>query len=745
MLGGVGSDGIITLASSVKEVPGVGPRRAAALLELGIKTVGQLVQHLPMRHERLEAESRIEDVVAGANSSARGTVTATRVVRKGKQGRFEAVLVDDTGRLDLVWFNGTYLHDKIKPGMRLLVQGKPTQFGPLLRMTNPSHEVLPELGDEPAARQERLRPVYPASAAINSRQIEEAIAGALPRVMPLLHDHLPEGFRKERVLPSLADAYRCVHLPRSEAEIAAGFRRLAYDELLILQLALALKRSWTRRMSKSPVLRWSKAVDAHIRERFPFDLTEAQDGVIKQIVADLQRDEPMNRLVQGDVGSGKTVVALYAMLMAAACGQQAAIMAPTETLAEQHLRTIGAMMKGSGVRLELLTGSLTAAERNAIKKGLADGSVHLVVGTHALLSEGVAFKDLAVVVIDEQHKFGVHQRMALREKGPGGTTPHVLVMTATPIPRTVAMTVFGDLDVSVIDKLPPGRKKMITRVVGYEKSADVYGYVRQRVEGGEQAYVVAPAIDAKVVEELWEDAGVVAEDAAGEPPLSLAKPRDIPPAGSGEEKGKAAALPRPVNVAEVVARLEEGELKGKRLGVVHGRMNAAARDAVMSAFRAGKIDVLVATTVIEVGVDVPNATVMVVEDSDRFGLATLHQLRGRVGRGGKGGLCVLLARDTTMRSSARLAVMTETSDGFKVAQRDVEVRGFGDVIGVRQSGMPPFKVVDLSRDMDLLSQARRDAQKWVEQSPMLEKPEEKLLRQRMMKQHGKWLGLADVG
>ena len=736
-------DGPLTLASSVKEVSGIGARRAAALLELGIKTVGQLIQHLPMRHERLEAESRIEDVVPGANSSARGTVTATRVVRKGKQGRFEAVLVDDTGRLDLVWFNGTYLHDKIKPGMRLLVQGKPAQFGPLLRMTNPSHEVLPELGDEPAARQERLRPVYPASAAISSKQIEEAVAAALPQVMGLLHDHLPEGYRKQRELPTLAEAYRSVHAPKSEAEITAGFRRLAYDELLMLQLALAMKRSWTRRVSKAPVLRWSKAVDAHIRERFPFDLTEAQDGVIKEIVADLQRDEPMNRLVQGDVGSGKTVVALYAMLMAAADGKQGALMAPTETLAEQHLRTIGAMMKGSGVRLELLTGSLTAAERAGIKKGLADGSVHLVVGTHALLSEGVAFKDLAVVVIDEQHKFGVHQRMALREKGPGGTTPHVLVMTATPIPRTVAMTVFGDLDVSVIDKLPPGRKKMITRVVGYEKTADVYGYVRQRVEGGEQAYVVAPAIDAKVDEELWEDAGVVAEDAAEEPPLSLAEPRDVPPAppGSGGEK----KLPRPVNVAEVVARLEEGELKGKRLGVVHGRMKSAARDEVMSAFRAGRIDVLVATTVIEVGVDVPNATVMVVEDSDRFGLATLHQLRGRVGRGGKGGLCVLLARDTTMRSSARLAVMAETSDGFKVAQRDVEVRGFGDVIGVRQSGMPPFKVVDLSRDMDLLSQARRDAHKWIEGSPMLEKPEEKLLRQRMLKQHGKWLGLADVG
>ncbi|MDP1661068.1 MAG: ATP-dependent DNA helicase RecG [Phycisphaerales bacterium] len=740
----MGSDGIITLASSVKEVPGVGPRRAAALLELGIKTIGQLIQHLPMRHERLEAESRIEDVVAGANSSARGTVTATRVVRKGKQGRFEAVLVDDTGRLDLVWFNATYLHDKIKPGMRLLVQGKPTQFGPLLRMTNPSHEVLPELGDEPAARQERLRPVYPASAAINSRQIEEAVAAALPRVMPLLHDHLPEGFRKQRELPALADAYRSVHLPGSEAEITAGFRRLAYDELLMLQLALALKRSWTRRTSKAPMLRWTKAVDTHIRERFPFELTEAQDGVIKEIVADLQRDEPMNRLMQGDVGSGKTVVALYAMLMAAAGGQQAAIMAPTETLAEQHLRTIGAMMKGSGVRLELLTGSLTAAERAGIKKGLADGSAHLVVGTHALLSEGVQFKDLAVVVIDEQHKFGVHQRMALREKGAGGTTPHVLVMTATPIPRTVAMTVFGDLDVSVIDKLPPGRKKMITRVVGYEKTADVYGYVRQRIDGGEQAYVVAPAIDAKVDEELWEDAGELPDtEATKAPPLSLAETRDIPPAppGSGGEK----KLPRPVNVAEVLARLEAGELKGKRLGVVHGRMNAAARDAVMSAFRAGKIDVLVATTVIEVGVDVPNATVMVVEDSDRFGLATLHQLRGRVGRGGKGGLCVLLARDTTMRSSARLAVMAETSDGFKVAQRDVEVRGFGDVIGVRQSGMPQFKVVDLSRDMDLLGQARRDAHKWIEGSPMLEKPEEKLLRQRMLKQHGKWLGLADVG
>jgi len=377
------------------------------------------------------------------------------------------------------------------------------------------------------------------------------------------------------------------------------------------------------------------------------------------------------------------------------------------------------------VRLELLTGSVAGPARASIVKGLADGSIDLVVGTHALITEGLRFKDLAVVVIDEQHKFGVHQRLALRDKGAEGKTPHVLVMTATPIPRTVAMTVFGDLDVSVIDRLPPGRKKMITRVVGYEKSADVYGYVRQRIEAGEQAYVVAPAIDSKSEEELFEDAG------------------DVPgPAEAGKTK---VALPRSVNVAEVLARLEEVELKGKRLAVVHGRMSAAGRDEVMNAFRAGRIDALVATTVIEVGVDVPNATVMVVEDADRFGLATLHQLRGRVGRGGKGGLCVLLARDTTMRSSARLAVMAETSDGFKVAQRDVEVRGFGDVIGVRQSGMPPFRVADLSRDMDLLSQARRDAQGWIERSPELKRPEEKLLRQRMLKAHGKWLGLADVG
>lgn len=729
MLGSLGTDGIITLASGVKDVPGIGPRRAAALLELGIKTVGQLVQHLPMRHERLEAESRIEDVIPGSNSSARGTVTATRVVRKGKVGRFEAVLVDETGRLDLVWFNAAYLHDKIKPGMRMLVQGKPATYGPLLRMTNPSHEILPELGDEPGPRQEKLRPVYPASAEINSAQIAAALEAALPKVMNQLLDHLPENFRKERELPTLAEAYRSVHQPRSEAEIKAGFRRLAYDELLMLQMALALKRAWTRTHTKSPALKWSERIDTHIRERFPFALTDAQDRVIAEITADLKTEVPMNRLVQGDVGSGKTVVALYAMLMAAADRKQASLMAPTETLAEQHFRTIGAMMKGSGVRLELLTGSVTGAQRAAVVAGLADGSIDLVVGTHALITEGLKFKDLAVVVIDEQHKFGVHQRLALRDKGAQGKMPHVLVMTATPIPRTVAMTVFGDLDVSVIDKLPPGRKKMITRVVGYDKSADVYGYVRQRIEAGEQAYIVAPAIDAKVEEELFEDAGEAPEQTPQEKAAGA----------------KLASLPRPVNVAEVLTRLQDGELRDKRLAVVHGRMTSVARDDVMNAFRAGRIDALIATTVIEVGVDVPNATVMVVEDSDRFGLATLHQLRGRVGRGGKGGLCVLLARDTTMRSSARLAVMAETSDGFKVAQRDVEVRGFGDVIGVRQSGMPPFKVVDLSRDMDLLSQARRDAQRWVAASPLLEKPEEKLLRQRMLKAHGKWLGLADVG
>ncbi len=727
------------LTSPVSAVRGVGARRAEALAELGVRAVGQLIAYLPTRHEKLEAETPIGDLAIGVNAATRGEVTATRVARRGK-ARFEAVLIDETGRLDLCWFNATYLHGSIVPGVRLRVQGKVQKFGPGLQMANPKHDILRQ-DAEPPMREEKLRPVYAASSAISSTQIGQLIESVLPAALPLIADHLSDDFRARHSLPTLAEAYRMMHQPAHDDEVRAGRRRLAFDELLMLQLALALKRSMVRQSTRAPTLPVGPQIDKHIRARLPFKLTAAQDRVVKEITADLARSEPASRLIQGDVGSGKTAVALYAMLAGVANRHQGALMAPTEILAEQHAATIRGMLEGSGVRVALLTGSLCTGERSATLAGLRDGTIDIVIGTHALFSRAVDFKSLGVAVIDEQHRFGVHQRLALRGKGEGvGTMPHVLVMTATPIPRTLAMTVLGDLDVSLIDALPPGRKKIVTRVVDSMARQEVYAFVRTRLDAGERAFIVAPAIDRETAEEdsIFQAGGEKSAQggpdrgAVGDGSAPLSAP---PPTGP----------PLPTTVADLLAELTAGPLKGKKLAALHGRLPQPERDAIMARFRAGAIDALVATTVIEVGVDVPEATMMIVEDADRFGLATLHQLRGRVGRGGKAGACVLITSTASPVAAERLGIMAKSNDGFKIAQKDIEIRGFGDVIGVRQSGMPPFVVADLARDLDLLTLARRDAAAWLERSPRLDTPPDKLARARLLKAHGKWLGLADVG
>ncbi len=732
----------ITLDAALTVVPGIGPRRAEALRELGVRNVGQLIAYLPARHEREEGEAPIAQLQPDAIVSARGLVSATRVVAKGRV-RFEAVLIDDTGRLDLTWFNGLYLKDKIKPGLRLRVQGKARRFGPGLQIANPKHEILgPDESKDPGARAARLRPVYPGSEAMPSHLIEQAINRVLDAALGHVRDHLDAPFRASRELVELTEAYRLIHRPTDEDQANAARRRLAYDELLMLQLAVQMKRAERLAGVQSPALSLTPKIDKAIRARFPFALTPAQDRVVSQIAGDLQRATPANRLIQGDVGSGKTVVALYAMLMSVAGKHQAALMAPTELLAEQHLLGISRMLEGSNVRIALLTGSLSTRERTAILAKIARGDIDLIIGTHALLTDTVRFHSLATIIIDEQHRFGVHQRAALRSKGDDASArplaPHTLVMTATPIPRTLALTLFGDLDVSTIDELPPGRKKIATRVVPPASRREVYAYLAKRIADGDQAYVVVPAIDS--------DAEVGAELLrADEQGTEGSRDRGIE---GGTNAGTGAIAPLQTSlrsVAQVAADLSRGSLKGKRIGQVHGRLSRDAREAVMNAFRRGEIDCLVATTVIEVGVDVPNANVIVIEDAERFGLAQLHQLRGRVGRGGKSSVCILIGAPITEGADARLSAIARMTDGFKLAERDLELRGFGDVIGLRQSGIPPFKVVDLSKDLDLLTLAKRDAEAFVGTSPGLSTPALALLRRRVLRAHGKWIGLADVG
>jgi len=686
------------LATRVQFIPGIGPARAEAMAELGLTNIGRLIAHLPFRYERERAESAIAELEAGVTASARGMITATRLAGRGRKQRFEAVLTDETGRLDLVWFNQAFLARIILPGMRLWVQGKPTRRGGTLQMAHPVYEILDQ--DEPERRRERLRPIYRGTTRLSTRMIEQAVAQVLDEAVGQIDDHFDAAFLKAREMPSLRDAYRMMHAPASEQEIAEARRRLAYDELFMLQLAVHLKRRHLRERLRAPELPSSDEIERRIRERLPFELTGAQQRVVREITSDLARATPTNRLIQGDVGSGKTAVAAWAMLVAVANGHQAAMMAPTELLAEQHHAALTNLLEGSRVRMALLTSSITAAEREHMLASLAQGQLDLLVGTHALLTQTVEFKSLALVVIDEQHRFGVHQRAALRAKGGDeNSTPHVLVMTATPIPRTVAMTLFGDLDVSTIDELPPGRQPIATRVLPPDRRDEAYTFIRERVDRGEQAYVVTPTIEG--------------EQAAG--------------------------------VEKVVAQLSNGALAGRRIAAMHGRMPRKTREQVMADFRQGSIDVLVATTVIEVGVDVPNATVMVIEDADRFGLAQLHQLRGRVGRGSGKSVCVLIAQPRTPDAVERLEAMRTISDGFELAERDFQIRGPGELIGARQSGEMELEVADLARDLDLLKMSRADAAAWVRESPNLDRPQDALLRRRLNKKYGRGLGLADVG
>ena len=704
----------LALTDPIESVPGLTPAQAEAFRRIGVPSVAHLIAHLPHRHERIEPEAPIAELDEDFLVSTRGEVSATRVAGPPNRKRFQAVLIDGSGRLDLVWFNQPYLQRRIKPGDRLRVQGKTRRVGSALQIANPKWEVVrdevgegADTGQKGDAGGERggveFRPVYPATEDLPSHAIERAVKRVLDRALPLIEDHLSEGYRRERELPELASAYRMLHAPADEEEIADARRRLVYDELLLFQLGVHMRRAHVRAGSVAPRLGAGEQVRERIAARLPFELTEGQRAVVDEVLADLSEATPANRLIQGDVGSGKTVVAVYAMLASVANKHQATLMAPTEVLAEQHFASISKLLGGSGVRVELVTGATTGPEKASQLDRIAAGEVDIAIGTHALLGEKLAFRSLGVAVIDEQHRFGVHQRAVLRSKaGDERLAPHILVMTATPIPRTLSLTVFGDLDVSTVIGMPPGRSPVRTRWVTPAKRDEVYGFVRGRVEAGEQAYVVVPAVD---------------------------------PATAGDLS----------DVRTTVRRLEAGPLAGKRLAAVHGRLKRSTREAAMERFRAGRVDVLVATTVIEVGVDVPNATVMVIEQAERFGLAQLHQLRGRVGRGSKASACVLVGEPTTEEGRARLEALVQSTDGFELAEKDLELRGPGELYGSRQSGGSPFRLSEFPRDTELLLLARRDASAWIGRSPVLSGIGERLVRSRLMKAHGEALGLIDIG
>lgn len=689
----------LSLTDHVQFLPGVGPRRAEALARLGIRTIHDLLEYVPVRHERTEARL-IENLDEGMFATIIGRITVART-QFGRRGRsYTATLTDNTGRCGLVWFNAPWMGDRIKQGLTVRATGQVRRFKNLPQLVNPRLVVLggeagPVNESEPAS----VAGVYPATQMISSEQIARLIQSNLDMMLSLVEEWHPDEFLKERELAPRRWALEETHRPGADANFERARHRLAYDELYLLQLATQMARRARMQASSATALSWSQEIDTRIRKRFPFPLTGAQDRAVREIAADLAASRPMNRMLQGDVGCGKTVVALYAALTAIASKMQVAVMAPTELLASQHAKSITRYLSGSRVRHALLLGGMRAGERRELLSRIGQGGVDLVVGTHALLQEDVQFAKLGLVVIDEQHRFGVRQRAAIRSKGPA---PHYLVMSATPIPRTLAMTVFGDLDVTTIDELPPGRSQIQTRVVLPVMKPPAWEFVRQRIRAGEQAYIVYPLID---------------------------------------ESDKVEALAATTEFE----RLRDQEFKGMAVGLLHGRMSGDERDAVMKEFAAGRLQILVATTVIEVGIDVPSATCIVVEHAERYGLSQLHQLRGRVGRGDRQGYCLLMTGSAGGGENERLNVLTRTTDGFQIAEEDLRIRGPGEMLGVRQHGLPDLRVADLVRDGEILRQAQRDARDALRRNPNLKDAPHRVIRSMLMSKFGERLNLMGVG
>jgi ATP-dependent DNA helicase RecG len=621
----------------VQSLPGVGPAVSARLAKLGLMRVADLLDHQPFRYEEPVPELRIADLQRDAEAAISGEILTVSKRRRGRLQMLTARVSDGTATVSATWFNQPWLEKQLQPGVTVKLRGRQGRYGFDVRSF--------DIGDAEATAD--FAPVYPASEEMTSKKLRELVGAALPAA---LNDPLPAALKQAEGLPQRGDAFWALHRPRSLGEAEAGRRRLAFDELLLLQVGLARRRR-QRESEVAPALDPPGDLVARYRDVLPFRLTEHQERAIAELDGDLERTVPMQRLLQGEVGSGKTVVALYALLRAVESGRQGALMAPTETLAEQHFITIEEPCRELGVSCALLTGSVKH-ELNA----------DIVVGTHALIQEGVRLDNLAVAVIDEQHRFGVAQRKALT----AGRSPHVLHMTATPIPRTLALTVYGDLAVSEITRPPANRKPIKTAWVTEARSAEAYSRLRKHLDAGRQAYVVCPLIEESETSQ--------------------------------------------VRAAEAEAdRLRRAELRGYRVGLLHGRLRPAERRELMARFKARDLDVLVATTVIEVGVDVPNATIMIIQEADRFGLAQLHQLRGRVGRGAEQSYCLLISRareDLTDAAVARLEALVRTTDGFELAEADLDIRGSGQLLGTRQSGLTDLHFAHLRKDRPLLERAR---------------------------------------
>lgn len=692
------------LAAPLARRPGIGSARAELLERLGLRTAGDLLFFFPRDYQEFGPAQTVAEFTAGERVSIEAEVEEVELRSLGPgRSMFGVLLRQGAEYVRAVWFNQAFRQKRFRHGQRVRISGAPRLRGQRWEFSHPQVEHLSESAE--ADDQEDaplLLPVYSLTQGINQAQMRKMAAAAVDELADLLEDVFPAEERDSRKLCSIGDAVRGMHQPRDRDALDLARRRLVYQELLILQLALAIRRGQMR-SSAAPALEITAKIDARIRRRFPFKLTDDQQQAVAEIAADLGQPHPMNRLLQGEVGSGKTVVAEYAMLAAVALGNQAVLMAPTDVLARQHQRTLLRDLAESKVRIGLLTGSLPAAQRRQTLEQVRAGELDILVGTQAIanaIGRGDAqFPRLALVIIDEQHKFGVQQRAELKR---AGVDAHYLVMTATPIPRTVAISLFGDLDVSILRRPPAGRQPVNT-YLGEESQRDRWWeFFRKKLREGRQGYVIVPLVE------------------------------------ESETLGG-------VSLIEAFESLANDRLESFRVDMVHGRMSGSEKDAVMEAFRCGDVQVLAATSVVEVGVDVPNATLMTIEAAERFGLAQLHQLRGRVSRGKCPGYVCAFSHGNDTAALERLQAFASTSDGFELAELDFQLRGPGDIFGVRQHGMPPFRVADLQRDSDVLEEARRDADALIAEDPELEAEPWRLLRRMVYRRFGEVLDLGDVG
>ena len=684
------------LNMSVQFLKGVGPERARILRKIGIETVGDLITYFPFRHEDRAHLKLFAQITHGEEATVLAVVVEHQIIpTRGGKPLLKILLEDGSGKATMVCFNQLYLKDSLPPGTAVVLHGKFERTFRDLQITNFTYEKLAGKEDD-LIHTKRIVPIYQVTSKLNLRFLRTLVKRTLDYYLSFLKETLSETILRRYNLMPYQQAVYNMHFPSTREKGEVARRRLIFEEFFFWELAMALRKRQVKVINKNRKYQLRKNLLTAFKEKLPFDFTSAQKRVIREIFNDLTSPKPMNRLLQGDVGSGKTVVAVAALLLVVENGYQAAVMAPTEILAEQHYLTLRQMLEGLEVKVELATGRMGQKKKREVYQRIARGESQIIIGTHALIEQGVKFSNLALAVIDEQHKFGVMQRARLRKKG---ENPDILVMTATPIPRTLTLTVYGDLDVSIIDQLPPGRRKVITQRLSEEEA---YQMVIDGVRKGQQAYIVYPIINESDKLEL-----------------------------------RAA-----VKMAE---RLMATVFKDFRVGLLHGQMKSEEKEQVMMKFLNREFDILITTSIIEVGIDVANACLMVIEHSERFGLATLHQLRGRVGRSTEQSLCILLGQTKTGEAKKRVQIMLETNDGFRIAEEDLRLRGGGEFFGTQQHGLPEFKIGNIVSDHRELELARQAAFHLINRDPVLTLPENGVIKQKFKQKFRKRFGLASVG